>query len=258
MSRESVITARDGKVLTVTINRAEVRNAVDSSTAAALAEAFKQFEADETLCTAVLTGAGGTFCAGADLREVAAGRRTAIDENGAGPMGPTWLQLSKPVIAAVEGHAVAGGLELALWCDLRIAARDAIFGVFNRRFGVPLIDLGTVRLPRMIGQGRALDLILTGRSVSAEEALQMGLVNRLVEPGKALETALELVHTLAAFPQHGLRADRMSVYEQWVLPWDEARRNELKHGLRVLASGESREGAQRFASGEGKHGKFKR
>lgn len=257
MSANSVITARDGKVFTVTINRPQVRNAVDSATAAALATAFKEFEADDALCAAVLTGDGGTFCAGADLREVAEGRRTAVDENGAGPMGPTWLQLSKPVIAAVEGHAVAGGLELALWCDLRIAARDAIFGVFNRRFGVPLIDLGTVRLPRMIGQGRALDLILTGRAVSGEEALQIGLVNRLVEPGKALETALELAHTLASFPQHGLRADRMSVYEQWSLQWDEARHNELKHGLQVVASGESREGAQRFTSGAGKHGSFK-
>ena len=258
MSNNVVITARDGKVLTVTIHRPEVKNAVDSTTAAALADAFKQFEADDELCAAVLTGVGGTFCAGADLREVADGRRLAIDEDGAGPMGPTWLPLSKPVIAAVEGHAVAGGLELALWCDLRVAARDAVFGVFNRRFGVPLIDLGTVRLPRMIGQGRALDLILTGRAVSGEEALQMGLVNRLVEPGKALETASELAHALAAFPQHGLRADRMSVYEQWALSWEDARQNELKHGLQVLASGESRTGAQRFTSGEGKHGKFKR
>ena len=258
MSANSVITARDGKVLTVTIDRAQVRNAVDSATAAALASAFKEFEADDALSAAVLTGAGGTFCAGADLREVADGSRTAIDENGAGPMGPTWLQLSKPVIAAVEGHAVAGGLELALWCDLRIAARDAVFGVYNRRFGVPLIDLGTVRLPRMIGQGRALDLVLTGRAVSGEEALQMGLVNRLVESGKALETASELAHTLAAFPQHGLRADRMSVYEQWSLSWEDAQRNELKHGLGVLASGESRAGAQRFTSGEGKHGSFNR
>ena len=256
MSANSVITARDGKVFTVTLNRPEVRNAVDSATAAALASAFKEFEADDALCAAVLTGAEGTFCAGADLREVAEGRRTAVDENGTGPMGPTWLQLSKPVIAAVEGHAVAGGLELALWCDLRVAARDAVFGVFNRRFGVPLIDLGTVRLPRMIGQGRALDLIVTGRAVAGEEALQMGLVNRLVDPGKALAAALELAHALAAFPQQGLRADRMSVYEQWSLPWDEARRNELRHGLRVLASGESRAGAQRFTSGEGKHGSF--
>jgi enoyl-CoA hydratase len=258
MSQNSVITERHGKVLTVTINRPEVRNAVDSATAAALASAFKEFDAEDALCAAVLTGAGGTFCAGADLREVAEGRRSAIDENDSGPMGPTWLQLSKPVIAAVEGHAVAGGLELALWCDLRVAARDAVFGVFNRRFGVPLIDLGTVRLPRMIGQGRALDLILTGRSVSGEEALQIGLVNRLVDPGKALAVAQEMAHALAAFPQYGLRADRMSLYEQWSLPWDEARRNELKHGLKALASGESRAGAQRFTSGEGKHGSFNR
>ncbi|SRR5579871_60427 len=258
MSKNSVITARDSKVLTVTINRPEVRNAVDSATAAALASAFKEFEADDGLNVAVLTGSGGTFCAGADLREVADGRRTAIEESGSGPMGPTWLQLNKPVIAAIEGHAVAGGLELALWCDLRIAAQDAVFGVFNRRFGVPLIDLGTVRLPRMIGQGRALDLILTGRSVSGEEALQMGLVNRLVDPGKALTVAQEMAHALAEFPQQGMRADRVSVYEQWSLSPGEARRNELKHGLKVLASGESRGGAQRFTSGEGKHGEFKK
>jgi enoyl-CoA hydratase len=253
-----VLVERDGKVLLVTINRPEVRNAVNSSTAEALAAAFQKFESTDELCVAILTGAGGTFCAGADLREVADGRRSAIDENGTGPMGPTWLQMSKPVLAAVEGHAVAGGLELALWCDLRFAARDAVFGVYNRRFGVPLIDLGTVRLPRMIGQGRALDLVLTGRGVSGDEALQMGLVNRLAEPGKALEAALEMAHTLVAFPQHGLRADRMSVYEQWPLSWEEARRNELKHGLQVLASGESRSGAQRFTSGEGKHGSFKK
>ncbi len=255
---DSVLFSRDNKVLIVTLNRPHVRNAVDSATAAALASAFKEFEADDALCAAVLTGAGGTFCAGADLREVADGRRTAIDEDGSGPMGPTGLQLSKPVIAAIEGHAVAGGLELALWCDLRVAARDAVFGVFNRRFGVPLIDLGTVRLPRMIGQGRALDLVLTGRAVSGEEALQIGLVNRLVDPGKALAVALELAQTLAAFPQQGLRADRMSVYEQWSLSPEDARRNELKHGLHVLASGESRAGAQRFTSGEGKHGEFRK
>jgi enoyl-CoA hydratase len=255
---DSVLLSRDNKVLIVTINRPHVRNAVDSATALALADAFKQFEADDALCAVVLAGAGGTFCAGADLREVAEGRRATVEENGSGPMGPTWLQLSKPVICSVEGHAVAGGLELALWCDLRVAARNSVFGVFNRRFGVPLIDLGTVRLPRMIGQGRALDLILTGRGVSGEEALQIGLVNRLVEPGKALETAIELARTLATFPQHGLRADRMSAYEQWSLSPEDARRNELKHGLKVLASGESRAGAQRFASGEGKHGKFKK
>jgi len=254
----SVLIARDGNVLVITINRPQVRNAVDSFTAHALSNAFWNFEADDALSVAVLTGSGGTFCAGADLREVADGSRTTIDENGTGPMGPTWLQMSKPVIAAIEGHAVAGGLELALWCDLRIAARTAVFGVFNRRFGVPLIDLGSVRLPRMIGHGRALDLILTGRAVSAEEALQIGLVSQLVEPGTALAAATELAHTLAAFPQQGLLADRMSAYEQWSMTWEEARRNELKHGLRVLASGESRAGAQRFTGGVGKHGEFKK
>lgn len=257
MATNSVLAARDGKVFTVTLHRPEVRNAVDSAMASALAEAFQEFETNNELFAAVLTGSGGTFSAGFDLREVADGRRATVDESGSGPMGPTWLQLSKPVIAAVEGHAVAGGLELALWCDLRIAARDAVFGVFNRRFGVPLIDLGTVRLPRMIGQGRALDLILTGRSLSGEEALQMGLVNRLVDPGDALAAATELAHTLAEFPQHGLRADRKSVYEQWSLSWEDAQRNELNHGLSVLASGESRAGALRFASGEGKHGRFR-
>lgn len=253
-----VLIQRDGKVLIVTINRPQIRNAIDSATAHALGNAFQNFEADDSLNVAVLTGASGTFCAGADLREVADGSRTKIDEDGSGPMGPTWLQMSKPVIAAIEGHAVAGGLELALWCDLRVTASNAVLGIFNRRFGVPLIDLGTLRLPRMIGHGRALDLILTGRAVSAEEALQIGLVSRLVDPGKALAAATELAHTLAAFPQKGLLADRMSVYEQWSMTWEEARRNELKHGLGVLASGESREGAQQFAGGVGKHGEFKK
>lgn len=253
---DSVLIEREGKVLRVTINRPQARNAVNSQTAGALGKAFEQFDRDEQLCVAVLSGAEGTFCAGADLREIAEGHRSAIDQNGSGPMGPTWLQLSKPVIAAIEGHAVAGGLELALWCDLRIASHDAVLGVFNRRFGVPLIDLGTVRLPRMIGQSRALDLILTGRPVSGDEALQMGLVNRLVEPGNALAAAMELARTLAEFPQHGLRADRMSVYEQWALPWEQARQNELRHGLDVLASGGSKEGAQRFTSGAGRHGSF--
>jgi len=258
MSENSVLLHKDGNILTVTINRPRARNAVDAATAQALGKAFQEFEKDEALHAAVLTGAEGTFCAGADLREVAEGRRATVDAAGAGPMGPTWLQLSKPVIAAIEGHAVAGGLELALWCDLRIAARGAVLGVFNRRFGVPLIDLGTVRLPRLIGQGRALDLILTGRPVPAEEALAIGLVNRLVEPGRALSAAVGLARTLAEFPQHGLRADRMSVYEQWPLSWEEARQNELRRGLEVLASGESREGAQRFASGSGRHGEFEK
>lgn len=251
---KTVLTERDGDVLVVTINRPRVRNAVEAATAQLLAEAFSQFDRDETLSVAILTGASGTFCAGADLREVAAGTRKPVDPEGQAPMGPTWMLLNKPVLAAVEGHAVAGGLELALWCDLRIAARDAVFGVFNRRFGVPLIDLGTVRLPRLIGQSRALDMVLTGRSVQGEEALLMGLANRLVEPGHALEHAVTLAHSLAKFPQQCLRADRMSLHEQWSLPWDAARRNELRHGLGVLASGEAAAGATRFASGAGRHG----
>src|SRR6185437_11869472 len=209
---DTVLTRRDGKVLVVTINRPQARNAVDSSTALALGKVFQEFECDENLHASVLTGADGTFCAGADLREIAEGRRPPVDPGGTGPMGPTWLLLSKPVIAAIEGHAVAGGLEVALWCDLRVASRNAVFGVFNRRWGVPLIDLGTVRLPRIIGHGRALDLILTGRAVSAEEALQMGLVNRVVEKSKALEAAVELAHTIADFPQLGMRGDRLSAY----------------------------------------------
>jgi enoyl-CoA hydratase len=255
-SSKTVLRERKGKVLIVTINRPEARNAVDSTTAAELSRAFQEFEGDDTLHAAILTGAGGTFCAGADLREIAEGRRPPVDSAGTGPMGPTWLLLSKPVIAAIEGHAVAGGLELALWCDLRIAARDAVLGVFNRRFGVPLIDLGTVRLPRIVGQGRAMDLILTGRSVSAEEALQIGLVNRLAEKGKALEAAMEMAQSLAGFPQQGLRADRMSAYQQWSLSLEDARNNELQHGLKVLQSGEASAGAEKFAAGEGRHGKF--
>ena len=251
-----VLTQRDSNVLIVTLNRPEVRNAVDTATASALAEAFESLDRDDSLSVAVLTGAGGTFCAGFDLREVAKGGRRLTEEETQGPMGPTWMLLSKPVLAAVEGYAVAGGMELALWCDLRIAARDAVFGIFNRRFGVPLIDLGTVRLPRMIGQSHALDLILTGRSVSGDEALRMGVANRLVEPGKALEASLQLAHTLAEFPQDSLRGDRMSVYQQWSLSLDDARRNELRLGMNALNSGEAVSGASRFASGAGRHGRF--
>ncbi len=252
----SVLVERDRNVAVITINRPQARNAVDSTTARALAEVFQEFDRDDTLDAAILTGAQGTFCAGADLREVASGGRPPVTEEGHGPMGPTWMLLGKPVLAAVEGHAVAGGLELALWCDLRIAAHNAVFGVFCRRWGVPLIDLGTVRLPRLIGQSHALDLILTGRGVSGEEALRMGLANRLVEPGKALEAALELAHALAAFPQGCLRADRLSAYEQWSLPWDKAKSNELRRGLAILASGESKAGAARFSAGAGRHGSF--
>ncbi len=249
-----VLTEANGDVLVVTINRPEVRNAVDAATAQALADAFQAFDKDDALRVAILTGAGGAFCAGADLKAVAAGRGSRLSEDGNGPMGPTRMLLAKPVIAAVEGHAVAGGLELALWCDLRVAARDAVFGVYCRRFGVPLIDLGTVRLPRLIGHSRALDLILTGRGVSGDEALQMGLVNRLVDPGRALEAALELARALAKLPQRCLRSDRMSAYEQWSLPWTEAMRNEFRRGIQVIESGETVAGAQRFASGEGRHG----
>ena len=251
---KTLLVERDNRVLTITINRPQARNAVDSATAKALAEAFESFERDDDLHVALLTGAQGTFCAGADLREIAEGHRDAVNPESHAPMGPTWMQLTKPAIAAVEGYAVAGGLELALFCDLRVAAGDAVFGVFNRRWGVPLIDLGTVRLPRIVGQGVALDLILTGRSVSAEEALKIGLVNRVVEKGQALATARELAHTIAGFPQRGLRGDRMSAFEQWSLPWEQARRNEVRHGLDVLASGESVKGAARFASGAGRHG----
>jgi enoyl-CoA hydratase len=255
-ANDPVLIERDGQVLVITINRPQARNAVDAATADALAAAFDGFERDDTVHVVVLTGAGDTFCAGADLREIAEGRRAEVDPESHAPMGPTWMQLSKPALAAVEGHAVAGGLELALFCDLRVAARDAVFGVFNRRWGVPLIDLGTVRLPRIVGQGVALDLILTGRSISAEEAAQIGLINRLTEKGQALTVARELAHAIAGFPQAGLRGDRLSAFEQWSLAWDQARRNEVRHGLEVLASGEPVKGAARFASGAGRHGSF--
>lgn len=244
-----------GPVAIVTIDRPAVRNAVDQSTAAALAEAFATFDADAGLAVAVLTGTGGHFCAGADLQSLAAGGETdRITLDGPGPMGPTRMRLSKPVIAAVEGYAVAGGLELAIWCDLRVAAQDAVLGVFCRRFGVPLVDLGTVRLPRLIGHGRAMDLILTGRPVGAEEALRIGLVDRVVASGGALEAALSLADELAGLPQTCLRSDRLSAYEQWELSWDDATRNETRRGLAVLASGETAQGAARFSGGAGRHG----
>jgi enoyl-CoA hydratase len=250
----SVLTQAHGDVLVVTINRPEVRNAVDGATARALVEAFRGFDADSTMRVAVFTGAAGTFCAGADLKALAAGQGNTLSEEGDGPMGPTRMLLSKPVIAAVEGHAVAGGLELACWCDLRVAARDAVFGVYCRRFGVPLVDLGTIRLPRLIGHSHALDLILTGRGVSGEEALRMGLANRLVERGRALEAALELARELAKLPQTCMRSDRLSSYEQWSLTAADATKNEFRRGLSVIESGETVAGAQRFASGQGRHG----
>jgi enoyl-CoA hydratase len=241
-------------VLTVTIDRPQVRNAVDPETARRLEEAFTRFGADDGLAAAVLTGAGGNFCAGFDLKALAAGANYGLREDGSGPMGPTRIRLDKPVIAAIEGYAVAGGLELALWCDLRVAATDAILGVFNRRFGVPLIDLGTVRLPRLIGQGRALDLVLTGRPVPAEEALRIGLVERLVEPTQALSAAKALAREMAAFPQGALRADRRSLLNQWSLDLDAATRAEFAGGAAVIASGEALGGARRFAEGSGRHG----
>jgi enoyl-CoA hydratase len=248
--------------MTVMITRPEVRNAVDPETASALRVAFEKFEKSESLAVAVLTGAGGTFCAGFDLKALAAGSpsRLSDDVDGPmgptrnGPMGPTRMTLSKPVIAAIEGYAVAGGLELALWCDLRVAATNATFGVLNRRFGVPLIDMGTIRLPRMIGQGRALEMILTGRPVAAMEALQIGLVERLVEPGAALEEAQQLARQIAELPQGALRADRRSVLTQWSLGLAEAAAAESRGGLDVLASGEAQDGARRFAEGAGRHG----
>jgi enoyl-CoA hydratase/carnithine racemase len=250
----SVLIKKQADVLIVTINRAEVRNAVDGPTAGELAEAFRSFDAEEHMKVAVLTGAGGTFCAGADLKAIAAGHGNRMSEEGDGPMGPTRMLLSKPVIAAVEGHAVAGGLELALWCDLRVAARDAVFGVYCRRFGVPLVDLGTIRLPRLIGHSHAMDLILTGRGVSGEEALRMGLANRLVEPGQALDAAVKLATELAGLPQKCMRSDRLSAYEQWSLGCNDAMRNEFRRGMEVVESGETRQGAQRFTDGAGRHG----
>jgi enoyl-CoA hydratase len=247
----SVKLDRDDDVLVVTINRPEVRNAIDRATADALVAAFRDFDADDTLSAAVLTGAGGFFCAGADLRGVD-GLRTEVE--GDAPLGVSRMLLGKPVVAAVEGHAVAGGLELALWCDLRIAGQGAVFGVFCRRFGVPLMDGGTIRLPRLVGHGRALDLILTGRAVDAEEALRIGLATRVVPTGEALPAALVLAHELAALPQTCLRSDRMSAHEQWSLTAADALANETSRGLAVIRSGETADGAQRFARGEGRHG----
>jgi enoyl-CoA hydratase len=246
----------EGPVAIVTINRPEVRNAVDRPTADALAEAFRRFDRDDTLAVAILTGVNGYFCAGADLKAVATGNGNRVVENGDGPLGCTRMLLSKPVIAAVEGYAVAGGLELALWCDMRVAARDAVFGVFCRRWGVPLVDGGTIRLPRLVGMSRAMDMILTGRGVSGEEALVMGLANRVAEPGSALAAARELANQLAAFPQRCMRSDRMSAYEAWALPLDGALHNEYRLGIATIKSGETREGASRFAAGAGRHGKF--
>lgn len=229
---------------------------MDGATAQALAEAFRRFDADEGALVAVLTGAGGYFCAGADLKAVAAGEHREISPEGDGPMGPTRMQLSKPVIAAIEGHAVAGGLELAAWCDLRVVAEDAVLGVFCRRFGVPLIDLGTIRLPRLIGHSRAMDLILTGRPVPAREAVLMGLANRVAPTGKALDAAIDLANEIASHPQLCMRNDRRSAIEQWGMTESEATQNELRLGLDTIASGETVSGATRFRDGAGRHGTF--
>jgi enoyl-CoA hydratase len=249
--------------MVVTIDRPEVRNAVDGPTAKALADAFRAFDADDESSVGVLTGSGATFCAGADLKAMASeperANRVAWDEGaspGDGPMGPTRMLLDKPVIAAIEGFAVAGGLELALWCDLRVAAEDATLGFYDRRWGVPLIDGGTIRLPQLIGHSRAMDLLLTGRAVGATEALAIGLVNRMCPSGGALETAVGLAEQIASFPQACMRSDRRSAIEQWSLPFLHAMGNEFQLGIRSVASGEALAGAGRFTKGAGRHGDF--
>ena len=248
-------------IFTVIIDRPEARNAVDGPTARALADAFRQFDDDDAFAVAVLTGTGGTFCAGADLKALAGAdpdRANALSPDGDAPMGPSRMRLGKPVIAAVSGHAVAGGLELALWCDLRVMEETAVLGVFCRRFGVPLIDGGTVRLPRLIGMSRAMDLILTGRPVAADEAMAMGLANRVVPHGQARTAAEALAAQIARFPQACMRSDRLSVYEQWDLPMDEALKNEFKRGMAPIDKGETLQGAARFAQGAGRHGVFEK
>ena len=251
----SVRVERDGPVTTVLLHRPERRNAVDGATAAALADAFRAFDADESASVAVLHGEGGVFCAGADLTAVGTDRGNRVAPDGDAPMGVSRLRLTKPVIAAVSGHAVAGGLELALWCDLRVADDTAVFGVFCRRWGVPLVDGGTVRLPRLIGTGRALDLILTGRPVDAAEALAIGLANRVVPAGEALPAAQELARQLAAFPQTCLRSDRASLLDAEGLDEPAALASEFVHGQAAL-SAETLEGAARFVAGAGRHGSF--
>ncbi len=257
----TVIVEDNGPVRVVTIDRPEVRNAVDGSTARLLFDTFVEFDRSDDLDVAVLTGAAGTFCAGADLKAISTGDGNSVNDDPAdeivgslGPMGPTRLLLDKPVIAAIEGHAVAGGLELACWCDLRVAAADATLGVYCRRWGVPLVDGGTIRLPRLIGQSRALDLILTGRGVGGEEAERIGLVNRVVASGSALESALALAAELSALPQRCLRSDRRSAHDQWSLPLGAALSNETVLGRETIRSGETQAGAARFAAGAGRHG----
>ncbi|MGJ8669533.1 MAG: crotonase/enoyl-CoA hydratase family protein [Oceanococcus sp.] len=255
----TVRTEERGSIFIVTIDRPQVRNCVDGATAQALADAFRAFDANPELSVAILTGAGEHFCAGADLKAIANGKTGAanrLSPAGDGPMGPSRMSLNKPVIAAVSGYAVAGGIELAAWCDLRVADETAVFGVFCRRFGVPLIDGGTVRLPRLIGMSRALDMILTGRPVSAQEALSMGLANRVVPKGQALAEAEKLALQIAGFPQACMRGDRRSAYEQWGHGEQQALSNEFEHGQRTLSSGETLAGAERFTAGNGRHGQF--
>ena len=256
----AVLVERDGPITIISINRPHCRNAVDGATARKLYDAFLAFDADADASVAVFTGTGGYFCAGADLKAVAAGdpnKKREIDgHNTIAPMGPSRLRLSKPVIAAIEGFAVAGGMELALWADMRVVAEDATFGVFCRRFGVPLIDLGTIRLPRLIGHSQAIDLILTGRPVAGPEAHRIGLANRLVARGETRAHAIALAKDIAKFPQNCMRADRLSALRQWDLDEEDAIRNEMRGGLEVIASGETLSGATRFASGVGRHGAF--
>ncbi len=259
MNTTQITIERTPPLLIITINRPEHRNAVDGLTAVALEDAFQTFDADPDLSVAILTGAGAHFCAGADLKAVASGdpaRMNHLSTDGAGPMGPTRMKLTKPVIAAISGYCVAGGIELALWCDLRVADETAIFGVFCRRFGVPLIDGGTVRLPRAIGMSRAMDLILTGRSVDAAEALHIGLANRVVKKDELLAEAKKLALQIAAFPQSCMRGDRRSAYEQWGLDESSAIQNEFRHGMATLQSGETLAGAKNFIGGKGRHGGF--
>ena len=247
----------DGAIVVITIDRPDVGNAIDRPTADALADAFRRFDAEPSLAVAVLTGAHGKFCCGADLKAMRSGdsaRVTRVTEHGDGPVGPTRMLLGKPVIAAVEGHAVAGGLELAAWCDLRVAAEDAVFGVFCRRWGIPLMDGGTIRLARLLGHSHALDLILTGRGVSGEEALRMGIANRLVPPGRALPEAIALARDIAQWPQAALRSDRLSSYEQWSLALADALAGEYQHGMRTVATGEMIGGLERYASGAWRRG----
>lgn len=255
-AENTVIVHQEGRTTVITINRPTVRNAVNGPTAEALATAFRRFDRDDGSDVAILTGASGTFCAGADLKAVATGDGNRVRLDGDGPMGPSRMQLSKPVIAAVEGHAVAGGLELALWCDLRVAASNATFGVYCRRWGVPLVDGGTIRLTRCIGHSRAMDLILTGRGIDGTEAERIGLANRVSEPGQALADALALADQLSQFPQGCLRSDRQSAIDQWSMPLTEALRRESELGLAVINSGETQAGAARFAGGRGRHGDF--